>query len=131
MTARRLLLDVLPESLAICRLAADAPIPAWATARPFFSVSRTTHELSVICPAAQVPADVTASRGWRLLALRGPFGLDVVGILASIATPLAEAGVSIMPVATHDTDYILVRDADLTRAVEAITRAGHEVLTAS
>jgi hypothetical protein len=128
-TSQRLRLDILDEELAICRLAAHAAMPAWATARPFFSVARTTDELSVICPSEQVPSDIAASRGWRALKLHGPFDLGVVGILVAIATPLADAGVSIMPVATHDTDYILVREADLARAIDAIRRAGHEVRT--
>jgi hypothetical protein len=127
MPGHRLQLDVLPESLAICRLAFDAPIPAWATARPFFTVSRTTEELSVICPADQVPAGVTASDGWRALKLRGPFDLGVVGILVAIAAPLAAAGISIMPVATYETDYVLVREIELERAIDAIRRAGHDV----
>lgn len=119
--------DVLPETLAICRLAADAPIPAWATLRPFFAVVRTQDELSIMCPAAVVPDAIDASRHWRAMVVRGPFGLDSVGILASLAAPLAGAGVSIMPVATFDTDYILVAEAQLPAAIDALRTAGHRV----
>jgi hypothetical protein len=120
-------LDLLPEPLAICRLASDAPIPTWATARPFFTVSRTADELSVICPTGQVPAGISAKGGWRALKIRGPFDLTVVGILVAVAEPLAAEGVSILPVATYDTDYLLVREEQLAQAVEALARAGHRV----
>ena len=119
--------DVLREVLAICRLPPDAPIPPWATLRPFFAVVRTHDELSIMCPAEVVPSDIHASRNWRALMVRGPFTLDAVGILASLAAPLAGAGVSIMPVATFDTDYILVKDAQLPAAIDALRAAGHRV----
>ena len=42
-------------------------------------------------------------------------------------TPLAHAGASIFPIATHDTDYVLVPDARLDDAVRALESAGHAV----
>lgn len=113
--------------MGICRLAADAPIPAWATARPFFSVSRGDDELSIICPSRQIPADAPAHANWIALRLRGPFELTMVGVLMAVAEPLARAGVSIMAVATHDTDYVLVRREQLGIAVESLREAGHQV----
>lgn len=118
---------VQPEPLSICRLAADAPIPAWATQRAFFSVTRTADELSVVCASLQVPAGVTAHDGWRALKLAGPFELLLVGILLGVAAPLAAAGVTVFPIATHDTDYLLVRHDQLGAAIGALRAAGHEV----
>ena len=122
-----LAIDLLAEPLSICRLDAGAAIPAWATAAPFFTVSRTTDELSIICASTRVPRDVAASGGWRALKLAGPFDFAEVGVLLRVAAPLAAAGVSIMPVATYDTDYVLVRTPQLATAVAALRAAGHEV----
>ena len=130
MTHPRFVLDVLPEPLAICRLAPDAPLPAWAIAGAFFTVSRTTDELSVVCAAARVPAGIQASRGWRALRLRGPFAMNAVGVLLSVIEPLAAAGVSVMPIATYETDYVLVPEDLLAQATEALGRAGHTVSAA-
>lgn len=127
MSYPRQVIDVLSEPLAICRLDAHAAIPAWALRGPFFSVSRTSDELSIICAMSDVPDGVQASVGWNALRLRGPFDVTVVGILLSVAEPLAAAGVSIMPVATYDTDYVLVRREQLERAVTALEQAGHQV----
>lgn len=68
-------------------------------------------------------------RGWRALKLDGPFDLALVGILATIATPLAEAGVSIFTIATYDTDYILVRETQFSQAINALSAQGHNVQT--
>ena len=103
-------LELLPEPLSVCRLAAGAPLPEWAAhARPFCSVTRTAEELSVICATAEVPAVsalVAREDGWRALRLVGPFAFTEVGVLLRVAAPLADAGVGILPVATFDTDYV-------------------------
>ena len=45
--------------------------------------------------------------------------------MLSVAEPLAAAGVSMIPVATYDTDYVLVPGAQLDAAVGALKEAGH------
>jgi hypothetical protein len=93
----------------------------------FFSVTRTPSELSAVCNVAAVPSGVTAEGPWVMLAVRGPLDLNITGVLAGLATPLANAGVSIFAVSTYDTDYVLVRNHDLDRAVRALREAGHNI----
>ena len=52
------------------------------------------------------------------------------GVLASLATPLADADISIFVISTYDTDYVLVREHDVNRAVLALREAGHDVSAA-
>jgi len=120
-------LDVIAGGYAICRLVADAPVPAWATRGAFSCVTRTAHELSIVCESDDVPADVKAERNYRGLAVRGPLDFSLVGVVAALAGTLADAAVSIFVVSTHDTDYLFVRDADLDRAVATLRAAGHIV----
>jgi uncharacterized protein len=121
-------LSVLDDRLAVCRLNAGAEIPAWATVTPFFSVTRTADELSVVCPEAHVPAESTCERGWRALRFEGPFEFGLVGVLSSVAAPLAQSEVSILAIATYDTDYVLVQESQLDVAARALRERGHEVL---
>lgn len=128
MNRPRLPLELLPETLAICRLQPTAPIPPWATQpSPFLTVSRTAEELSITTLQSAVPAEVTCARDYRALRVRGPLPLNLVGILAALAEPLAAAGLSIFAIATFDTDYVLVKAGDLPAALEALRRAGHEI----
>lgn len=122
-------LQVLPEVLAVCRLAADDALPLWLPARSFLSVTRTAVELSVVCAADAVPAGIRCEPGWRALAVAGPLDFALTGILASIATPLADAGISIFAISTFDTDYVLVKAERLNDAIEALRRAGHHLLS--
>jgi hypothetical protein len=118
-------LDLLTGSFAICRMSADAPLPAWASRGAFHSMTRTAAELSIVCASDDVPHDVPAQRGYRGLVVRGPLDFSLVGIVAALAAPLAAAAISIFVMSTYDTDYLFVRDADLDRAVAALRAAGH------
>jgi|CXWL01.1.fsa_nt_gi hypothetical protein len=111
----------------VCRLSPSEPVPAWAGSGVFSSVTRTTEELSVICPSVQVPSGVKHEAGWRLLKLQGPFDFGAVGVLASVTGPLAAARVSLLAVATFDTDYVLVKTTQLDVALAALRAAGHQV----
>ncbi len=95
--------------------------------REFTTVSRTRDELSITTVQTAVPADVKCERDYRALRVRGPLPLNLIGILAAIADPLARAGLSIFAISTFDTDYVLVKARDLEAAVRTLERAGHHV----
>lgn len=120
-------LHVLPERLAVCRLAPDAPVPAQPGGAGFWSVTRTSDELSVVLPEETVPSEWEAETGWRCLKVQGPLDFGLTGILASLATPLAEVGVPIFALSTYDTDYVLVKESDLEKAKRALSANGHRV----
>jgi len=120
-------LRVLAGELAVCRLPADAPAPAPPPAATLFSITRTREELSVVCTAADAPPGARVKAGWRALQVAGPLDFSLTGILAAIAAPLAQAGISLFAVSTYDTDYVLVGEADLEAAVAALRAAGHQV----
>jgi len=124
---RRFDLTVLPGSFAIAHLAADAPFPRWAVQGSFFSVTRTSDEVSFVCAADQVPNDVKPEAGWRILKVKGPFALWEVGVLAELSAPLAEAKVSLFAISTFDTDYLLVNEKQLLAAIAALRGAGHRI----
>src|SRR3954465_8912370 len=124
----RLPLVVLPDTLAICRLAADAAIPHWAASvEKFLTVSRTPEELSITVVQSAVPSGVRCERDYRAIRVRGQLPPDLVGILLSMAEPLAQAGLSIFAISTYDTDYVLIKERDLAAALKALREAGHQI----
>lgn len=120
---------VLDEDFGIARLDVTDPTPAWAAQGSLCSVTRTREELSIVCAAAAIPADVQAERGWRCLRVAGRLDFSLTGILASMAGPLAAANVSIFAVSTYDTDYVLVLKESLAAAIETLSASGHEVVS--
>ena len=122
-----LTLTVLDQRLAVCRLDAHVAIPAWATRQPFFSITRTADELSIVCPEQHAPADVQQDIGWRALKGEGPFDFIVTGVMAAIAQPLAAAGIPLLAIATYDTDYVLVKESHLQETIAALLEKGRTV----
>jgi uncharacterized protein len=124
-----LTLSLLPDGLAICRLAPDDALPEWAAnSHGFSSVTRTADELSVVCLEEAVPPEVRCEGGWSLFKIEGPFAFSQTGILSSAAAPLAQAGIPIFAISTFDTDYILVKREHVQRSVQVLQTAGHRLL---
>lgn len=120
-------LQVLPLTLAICRLPVESPLPAWALASELFSVTRTASELSVVCEVGRVPDGILREQPWRVLQVQGPLDFSLTGVMAALAGTLAEAGISLFAISTYDTDYVLVRAGQLDAAVDALRSAGHKI----
>lgn len=129
--AMLLTLYQLPGEFAIARLAPELPVPSWAEAPSFCSITRTAHELSILCPATQVPTGVRCEQGWVALSLEGPFAFTLTGVLLAVLAPLAAAEVGILAVSTFDTDVVLVQQSKLGAAVAALEAAGHRVIQSS
>lgn len=119
-------LTTLPARLVVCRLASDAAIPDWAGGS-FVSITRTPDELSIVCEEHGIPDEVRAERGWRCLKVKGPIPFEVTGVAAALTAPLADAGISLFLVSTFDTDYLLVKEEALARAIAALRGANIEV----
>jgi uncharacterized protein len=112
---------------AIVRLPPDAPVPAWTRKGDFTSVTRSVDELSVVCPADNLPADVHSEHHWICYKLEGPFPFSLTGVLLSFIEPLSENGVPIFAISTYDTDYVLVQEEFAGVAQQALDEAGHDL----
>lgn len=124
-----LTLSLLPGRYAVARLDPTASLPVWALEGDFYSICRSPDELSIVCAEQYVPEGVRCEKGWRTFKFEGPLDFSLTGIVASVADPLAEAGVSIFPIATYDTDYLLIKEQQVEPAIQALTTYGHAVRT--
>ncbi|MGX9825293.1 ACT domain-containing protein [Lactococcus lactis] len=89
----------------------------------------TNDEISVIAPTNTVPS-ITINRndGWRMFKVEGVLDFSSVGIVSSISSVLAKAKLSIFSISTYNTDYILVKNNNLDKAIKALNAAGLEVI---
>ena len=126
-TPRHFELSLLPGRFAISRLARGAAVPEWATQGSFFSITRTGDELSIVSEHSLVPAEVRSQSSYRVLKVHGPFALTEVGVLSALASPLAEAGLSLFAISTFDTDYLLVASETISAAITALEQRGHRI----
>lgn len=122
-----LTLILLPETFAVCRLAPDATIPPLPLSASLVSVTLTREELSLVVPEDATPEGAQIEGGWRALRVAGMLDFALTGVLASLAAPLADAGISIFAISTYDTDYLLIPATNLTAALGALRAAGHSI----
>ncbi|HVU18070.1 MAG TPA: ACT domain-containing protein [Candidatus Didemnitutus sp.] len=121
-------LRLLPGDFAICRLPAGSALPVWAGGGGGFrAVTRTADEASIICRSEDVPPETRHEAGWVILKFEGPFAFTETGILSSVLAPLAQAGIPILAQSTFDTDYVLVKSAQVDAAIAVLKAAGHRV----
>lgn len=112
-------LEVLETELAICKLKNLKNID---TNEEFYFLSKTDEEISLVCPASSAPADaIEKSVGWRAFRICGTLDFSLVGILSKITGILATEGIGIFAVSTFNTDYVLVKEQHLKRAIESLT----------
>lgn len=123
---RSLSLALLPDRLAVCRLDPGSPLPE-PDAEGLWSLTRTPDEISVVLPEDQARPGWKVEAGWRVLRVAGPLDFSLTGVLASLAQPLAEAGIPVFVLSTFDTDYLMVKDDRLETAREVLVRAGHGI----
>jgi hypothetical protein len=119
----------LAATYAVVRLDSDAPVPAWAATGEFKSITRTSEELSIVCPVANLPPHITSSHCWIALKLEGPFPFSLTGVLLSFIEPLSSNRIPIFAISTYDTDYVLIQQESLSQALEILKQAGHHQIS--
>jgi len=119
----------LPNLYAVVRLASQAAVPDWAMNGDFTSITRTAEELSLVCPAANVPPGKPSLPRWMCLQLEGPFPFSQTGVLLSFIQPLSNRGIPIFVVSTYDTDYVLAPEQHKGMVLDCLRQAGHELVS--
>ncbi len=125
--ARRLDIRLLGARFALARLPYGAPPPEISEG-PLSVVIRSPEGVSIVCLESAVPMGAESGAGYRCLEVAGALELESVGVVAAITHPIAEAGVSLFAYSTWLTDYLLVHESDLDRALAACRAVGHRVL---
>ena len=128
MSEKILTIKLLKEKYGVCRLDKTELIPKLAQNSDFFSITKTSDELSIVCSQDNIPNEVKCEKDWRILKIEGPLDFSLIGILASISTILAQKGISIFAISTYDTDYILVKNDDIDNAISALIKERYDVI---
>jgi len=127
MSQRQLKLSLLKDKYAICTLPNTAPIPDWALTETPVSITRTDKELTIVCAQDIIPLELQCDFNWRCFKIDGSFDLNQIGVISSISSPLADAGISIYVISTYDTDYFLVQNENLEQAISTLSDIGHNI----
>ena len=95
----------------------------------FVFIGKTEDELSLVCCTDTVPGNTTDREdGWRMMRIQGVLDFSLIGILSKISTILADNSIGIFAVSTFNTDYILVKEDDYEKALDALEHAGYRIV---
>jgi hypothetical protein len=121
-------ISVLPGNYSIYRFQAVSDIPDWIYTSDFYSKTRTEDEISVVANQVDylVP-DLICNRDWCILKIDGHLDLSLVGIVADLSTILKSRKIPIFVISTYDTDYFLIKQADLSKGIKALEEKGHKI----
>ena len=120
----------MPQVYAICSFPPDATFPDWPLSPSILSITKTAKEITLVCEQNHVPGECQKSENWKCITVEGRFDLDAVGVLASIAGPLAQNKISLYALSTYETDYVLIHAKNIDKAVLCLDKFGHSIIDA-
>lgn len=113
-------------SFSVCKL---DDIAEMALNKEFFFIGKTDEEISLVCPTADVPVKVVKREDdWKAFRIQGVLDFSLIGILAKVATLLADNGISIFAISTFNTDYILTKADSYIEALDLLEKAGYQIV---
>ncbi len=83
----------------------------------FCFTGKTDEEKSLVCLTEDVPNNtIEREDGWKAFRIEEILDFSLIGILSKISALLAENKIGIFAISTYNTDYILVKEENYTKA---------------
>ncbi len=121
-------LKLLPPVYCVAKLGLtdDIPVSVSETSE-FYSFSKSSGETSLLCVQSLISDDTIVDRDWRLFQYKGSMEDNIVGVVARIAQPLADNGISVIVTTTYDSGFFGVKTSDLKQAMEVLRSSSFTV----
>lgn len=95
----------------------------------FCFIGKTDEEKSLVCLTENVPLNtVERDDGWKAFRIQGVLDFSLIGILSKISSLLAEKEIGIFAISTYNTDYILTKTKDYSKAIEVLSNEGYKIV---
>lgn len=118
-------LKVIDKEFSVCKVSDFSEID---TGQPYIFTGSTDEERSLVCPTELVPGNtIERNDGWRAFRIEGVLDFSLIGILSKISTCLADKGIGIFAISTFNTDYVLTKENDFSKAIEVLELAGYTI----
>lgn len=117
-------IELLDKEFCVCKLnnIKDADVAA-----EFVFFAKTDSELSLVCLQENAPKNAAAiDSGWKALRIVGQLDFSLIGVLSKLSGILAEKQIPVFVVSTYDTDYILIKNCYIDKAIAALKERGYE-----
>lgn len=96
--------------------------------KPYCFIGKTDEENSLVCLTQEVPEHVIArDDGWKAFRIQGVLDFSLIGILAKIASLLADNKIGLFAISTYNTDYILTKQQNYEKALAILAESGYKI----
>lgn len=91
--------------------------------------SKTDEERSLVCQTKDTPINtVEREDNWEGFRIQGVLDFSMVGVLAKISKILADNKIGIFVISTYNTDYILTKTENFSKALEVLAKEGYKIV---
>lgn len=96
--------------------------------RDYCFIGKTEEEKSLVCITDYVPGNtIECDNGWKAFRIEGTLDFSLIGILSKISALLADNKIGIFAISTYNTDYILTKKENYSKALNVLSHAGYRV----
>ena len=122
---------IIKDTYAIYQLDCKADMPVSAESGEFLAYIKTNEEVTIVCRQKEIVPSVVikSDLNWKLIKIIGPLSLNLTGIIAGITSVLADNNVPVFTISAFDTDYVLVKETKLNKAIKALRQNGYTLTT--
>lgn len=117
--------------LSIVKISKPIELPASTT--HLFNQTVTHDEISLVAPTnfcrSLSSLIVEQHGGWQAIKINALLDFSMVGVIASLCQPLADKQVSVFVISTFNTDYLLIQQKHIGKALSILRQLGHDVRT--
>ena len=64
---------------------------------------------------------------WKAFRIQGTLDFSLIGILLKISCLMAENNIGIFAISTFNTDYVLIKSKNFSKAIELLSKTGYRV----
>jgi len=110
----------LTDKYTIYKLLSSQEIPFQILASEFYSITKTSDEISIISNCKNNFKYLKSSKDWKGFKVEGILDFSLVGIINEITKPLKDNKISVFIISTYNTDYIFVKEKFFNKSIEVL-----------
>lgn len=108
----------LADSYTIYQLFNNQEIPSQIFTSEFYSITKTSDEISIISNCKNDFKYIKSSKEWKGFKVEGILDFSIVGIINEVTKPLKDNKISVFVISTYNTDYVFVKEKLFNKSIE-------------
>lgn len=119
-------LKVINKDFSICKIENLSQVDF---SQEFCFIGKTDEEISLVCDTNNLPSNILSrDDNWKAFRIEGVLDFSLIGILSKISSLLAENNIGIFVISTYNTDYILIKKENFSKAINLLQDNDYQII---